>query len=44
LLELRPLRAFHELKDDLTKLMLMHLAEQIVRRQANRDGKPSDAA
>jgi hypothetical protein len=37
LLELRLLRAFHRLTDDQTKLMLMHLAEQIVRRQAKRD-------
>jgi transcriptional regulator with XRE-family HTH domain len=37
LLELRLLRAFHELRDHRTRLMLVHLAEQIVKRQANRD-------
>jgi transcriptional regulator with XRE-family HTH domain len=36
LFELRLLRAFHELKDQRTKRMLVHLAEQIVKRQANR--------
>jgi len=43
LLELRLLRAFHQLRDDQTKLMLMHLAEQIVRRQAKPDLEPGDA-
>jgi transcriptional regulator with XRE-family HTH domain len=38
LLELRLLRAFHELRDHRTKRMLVHLAEQIVKRQANRHG------
>ncbi len=38
LLELRLLRAFHELRDHPTKRMLVHLAEQIVKRQANRRG------
>jgi hypothetical protein len=36
LLELQLLRAFHELRDYRTKRMLVHLAEQIVKRQANR--------
>jgi transcriptional regulator with XRE-family HTH domain len=36
LLELRLLRAFRELRDHRTKRMLVHLAEQIVKRQANR--------
>ena len=36
LFELRLLRAFHELTDQRTKRMLVHLAEQIVKRQANR--------
>jgi hypothetical protein len=35
LLELRLLRAFHELRDYRTKRMLIRLAEQIVKRQAN---------
>jgi len=35
LLELRLLRAFHELRDHRTKRMLIRLAEQIVRRQAD---------
>jgi transcriptional regulator with XRE-family HTH domain len=39
LLELRLLRAFHELRDHRTRRMLVHLAEQIVKRQANRDGE-----
>ncbi len=39
LLELRLLRAFQELRDHRTKRMLVHLAEQIVRRQANRHGE-----
>lgn len=38
LLELRLLRAFHELRDQRTKRMLVHLAEQIIKRQANRRG------
>lgn len=38
LLELRLLRAFHELQDYQTKQMLVHLAEQIVKRQADRCG------
>jgi transcriptional regulator with XRE-family HTH domain len=38
LLELRLLRAFNELRDDRTKRMLVNLAEQIVKRQANRQG------
>jgi transcriptional regulator with XRE-family HTH domain len=38
LFELRLLRAFHELRDQRTKRMLIHLAEQIVKRQANRRG------
>jgi transcriptional regulator with XRE-family HTH domain len=38
LLELRLLRAFNELQDQRTKQMLVHLAEQIVKRQANRSG------
>lgn len=38
LLELRLLKAFGELRDQRTKLMLIHLAEQIVKRQANRGG------
>jgi hypothetical protein len=38
LLELRLLRAFHELSDNRTRRMLVHLAEQIVKRQANRRG------
>ncbi|WP_291688611.1 hypothetical protein [Bradyrhizobium sp.] len=36
LLELRLLRAFNELSDHRTKRMLVHLAEQIVKRQTNR--------
>lgn len=43
LLELRLVRAFHRMGDDRTKLMLVHLAEQIVRRQTNRDADPSGA-
>jgi len=35
LLELRLLRAFHELRDHRTKRILIRLAEQIVRRQAD---------
>ena len=38
LLELRLLLAFVELRDDRTKRMLVHLAEQIVKRQGNRPG------
>jgi transcriptional regulator with XRE-family HTH domain len=38
LLELRLLRAFHELRDDRAKRMLVHLAERTLRRQANRCG------
>ena len=38
LLELRLLKAFGELRDQRTKLMLIHLAEQIVKRQANGRG------
>jgi transcriptional regulator with XRE-family HTH domain len=38
LLELRLLRAFHEIEDQRTKRMLVQLAEKIVKRQANRRG------
>jgi len=38
LLDLRLLRAFRELHDNRSKRMLIHLAEQMVRRQANRHG------
>jgi transcriptional regulator with XRE-family HTH domain len=38
LLELRLLRAFHELSDHRTRRMLVHLAEQIVKRQAGARG------
>jgi transcriptional regulator with XRE-family HTH domain len=38
LLELRLLRAFQEIEDQRTKQTLVHLAEQIVKRQANRSG------
>jgi transcriptional regulator with XRE-family HTH domain len=38
LLELRLLRAFHELRDQRTKQTLVHLVEQIVKRQTNRRG------
>jgi transcriptional regulator with XRE-family HTH domain len=38
LLELRLLRAFHELSDHRTRRMLVHLAEQIVKRQAGTHG------
>lgn len=38
LLDLRLLRAFRELRDHRSKRMLIHLAEQMVRRQANRHG------
>ena len=37
-LELRLLRAFHELRDHPTRRALVYLAEQIVKRQTNRDG------
>jgi hypothetical protein len=35
---LRLLRAFHELTDQGTKEVLVHLAEQIVKRQTDRRG------
>jgi transcriptional regulator with XRE-family HTH domain len=38
LLALRLMRAFHELTDQRTKEVLVHLAEQIVRRQADDNG------
>jgi transcriptional regulator with XRE-family HTH domain len=38
LLELRLLRAFRELRDHRTRRMLVHLAEQIVKRQARSRG------
>jgi transcriptional regulator with XRE-family HTH domain len=38
LLALRLLRAFHELVDQRTEEVLVHLAEQIVKRQADRRG------
>jgi len=38
LLELRLLRAFRELRDHRTRRMLVHLAEQIVKRQARTRG------
>lgn len=38
LLDLRLLRAFHELRDHRTKRMLVQLAERIIQRQANRRG------
>jgi transcriptional regulator with XRE-family HTH domain len=41
LLELRLLRAFHELRDHRTRQMLVHLAEQIVKRQSSRHGDAS---
>ena len=41
LLELRLLRAFHELRDHRTKRMLIRLAEQIVKRQADPCGDAS---
>jgi transcriptional regulator with XRE-family HTH domain len=46
LLELRLLRAFQELRDHRTRRTLVYLAEQIVKRQAHRDGDdraPDDA-
>jgi transcriptional regulator with XRE-family HTH domain len=36
LLELRLLRAFHELRDHRTRRMVVQLAERIIKRQANR--------
>jgi transcriptional regulator with XRE-family HTH domain len=44
LLELRLLRAFHELHDHRTRRTLVYLAEQIVKRQANRGGHAPDDA
>jgi transcriptional regulator with XRE-family HTH domain len=41
LLDLRLLRAFRELQDNRTKRMLIHLAEQMVKRQVNRGDSPS---
>jgi hypothetical protein len=41
LLELRLLRAFHELRDHRTRQMLVHLTEQIVKRQASACGDAS---
>jgi transcriptional regulator with XRE-family HTH domain len=41
LLELRLLRAFCQLEDRRTKLMLVHLAEQIAKRQTDRTGEAS---
>jgi hypothetical protein len=41
LLDLRLLRAFCLLRDQRTKLMFVHLAEQIAKRQANRSGDAS---
>jgi len=41
LLDLRLLRAFCLLQDQRTKLMFVHLAEQIAKRQANRTGDAS---
>jgi hypothetical protein len=38
LFELRLLRAFSQLRDHRTKRLLIHLAEQIVRRQTDNDG------
>jgi transcriptional regulator with XRE-family HTH domain len=38
LLELRLLRAFHELRDHRVKRMLVQLAERIIKRQANPHG------
>ncbi len=38
LLELRMLRAFRRLRDQQTKLMLVNLAEQMVKRQDDRNG------
>ena len=38
LFELRLLRAFSQLRDHRTKRLLIHLAEQIVKRQADDDG------
>jgi hypothetical protein len=41
LLDLRLLRAFCQLEDRRTKLMLVHLAEQIVKRRTNHRGDAS---
>ena len=41
LLDLRLLRAFFQLEDRRTKLMLVHLAEQIVKRRMSRRGDAS---
>jgi transcriptional regulator with XRE-family HTH domain len=41
LLDLRLLRAFFQLQDRRTKLMLVHLAEQIVKRRVSRSGDAS---
>jgi hypothetical protein len=41
LLDLRLLRAFCLLRDQRTKLMFVHMAEQIAKRQANRSGNAS---
>jgi hypothetical protein len=41
LLDLRLLRAFCLLRDQRTKVMFVHLAEQIAKRQANRAGDAS---
>jgi hypothetical protein len=41
LLDLRLLRAFCRLEDRRTKLMLVHLAEQIVKRRTNHQGDAS---
>jgi hypothetical protein len=38
LLELRLLRAFCQLQDPRTRRLLIHLAEQLVKRQTDRDG------
>jgi transcriptional regulator with XRE-family HTH domain len=40
LLDLRLLRAFRELQDSRTKRTLIHLAEQLVKRQMNRNDDP----
>ena len=41
LLDLRLLRAFRELQDHRTKRTLIHLAEQMVKRQVGRDDDPA---
>ena len=41
LFELRLLRAFSQLRDHRTKRVLIHLAEQIVKRQADDDSDPA---